>query len=71
MNTKICASLVAASLAWAAAQDSAPSVPGLPEVGAPAPTFRLNDHDGDVVSIGGDADHWTVLAWYPKARTPG
>ena len=48
--------------------DAAPSIP---QVGDLAPGFRLNDHDGDAAKIGGEADHWTVLAFYPKAMTPG
>ncbi len=37
----------------------------------PAPAFALNDHHGKKVSVGGEVDHWTVLAFYPKAGTPG
>lgn len=40
-------------------------------VGQRAPAFRLNDHSGKAVSIGGESDTWTVLAFYPKAATPG
>jgi len=43
-----------------------------PEVGKPAPTFRVNGHDGKAVSVGKNEDGlWTVLAFYPKAATPG
>ena len=43
-----------------------------PVVGKPAPTFRLNDHEGKAVSVGANDDAlWTVLAFYPKAATPG
>lgn len=45
--------------------------PPAPRVGASAPAFRVNDHEGDAVAVGGEADHWTVLAFYPKAMTPG
>ena len=45
--------------------------PASPEVGKPAPVFRLNDHDGSAVAVGGKAEHWTVIAFYPKAATPG
>lgn len=46
--------------------------PAKVEVGAPAPTFRLNDHEGSAVALGGGKDHgWFVLAFYPKAMTPG
>ena len=43
--------------------------PAAPEIGKPAPTFRLNDHTGKAVEIGPGS--WTVLAFYPKAMTPG
>ena len=42
-----------------------------PKVGEPAPSFRLNDHSGVGVAVGGKSDRWTVLAFYPKAATPG
>ena len=43
-----------------------------PEIGKPAPAFRLNDHTGKGVDVGGTATtSWTVLAFYPKAMTPG
>ena len=29
------------------------------------------DHTGKAVSVGGPAKVWTVLAFYPKAATPG
>ncbi|MEM7309864.1 MAG: hypothetical protein AAF682_24520 [Planctomycetota bacterium] len=45
--------------------------PPAPEVGKPAPLIRLNDHEGKGTTVGGEADHWTVLAFYPKAATPG
>jgi len=54
-----------------ASQDAEQAVPAIPKVGDSAPVFRLNDHDGDAARIGGEADHWTVLAFYPKAMTPG
>jgi len=43
----------------------------MPEIGKPAPTLRLNDHNGQIVSRGGAHDSWTVLAFFPKAATPG
>jgi len=70
MKTGIGVSVLLGAVAWVA-QDAQPEKAGLPKVGDVAPTFRLNDHDGDGVSVGGPADWWTVLAWYPKARTPG
>lgn len=42
-----------------------------PVVGSPAPTARLNDHTGKAVRLGGESETWTVLAFYPKAGTPG
>jgi hypothetical protein len=48
-----------------------PAPPTLPEVGKPAPAIRLNDHTGKVARIGGEAAHWSVLAFFPKAATPG
>lgn len=42
-----------------------------PEVGKPVPALRLNDHHGNIVELGGKRDHWTVLAFFPKAATPG
>lgn len=43
------------------------------DVGDPAPTFVLNDQDGNLVSIGGESEEeeWVVLAFYPKALTGG
>ena len=43
-----------------------------PEVGAPAPDFALQGSDGAAVSLSqfrGKQD--LVLAWFPKAFTPG
>ena len=51
--------------------DKRPTVPTLPELGSAAPAFKLNDHEGKLVAVGGEVDHWTVLAFYPKALTPG
>jgi len=42
-----------------------------PAVGENAPRMRLNDHAGNIVSVGGESERWTVLAFYPKAMTPG
>ena len=50
------------------------STPQPPTVGEAAPTFRLNDHTGRPVTVGGadeDTQLWTVVAFYPKAMTPG
>ena len=42
-----------------------------PVVGQAAAAFRLNDHTGRAVSVGGEAEHWSLLAFFPKAATPG
>ena len=42
-----------------------------PQVGKQAPAFRLNDQTGKSVSVGGENKMWTVVAFYPKAMTPG
>lgn len=44
---------------------------GPPEVGDSVPSFRLNDHEGNAVAVGGANERWTVVAFYPKALTPG
>jgi peroxiredoxin Q/BCP len=44
---------------------------GPPEVGDAAPVFRLNDHEGQVATVGGANPKWTIVAFYPKALTPG
>ena len=49
----------------------AESGPKAPELGKPAPGFRLNDQTGKAVRIGGKSETWTVVAFYPKAMTPG
>jgi hypothetical protein len=42
-----------------------------PEVGKPAPALRLNDHKGNIVELGVKRANWSVLAFFPKAATPG
>ena len=54
-----------------ATQEQDKRVPAKVEVGQAAPVFRLNDHLGEAVQVGGETDLWTVLAFYPKAATPG
>ena len=61
--------LATAALAFPVRQDP-PKETG-PVVGKPAPTIRLNDHTGSAVSLGGESETWTVMAFYPKAATPG
>ncbi len=61
-----------AALAMPLIQDPQPQADSVAiAVGKPAPAFRLNDSQGKAVAIGGAAGHWTVLAFYPKAATPG
>jgi cytochrome oxidase Cu insertion factor (SCO1/SenC/PrrC family) len=44
----------------------------LVEVGAEAPDFRLNDHEGNGVRLSSfRGKKWVVLAFYPKALTGG
>ena len=66
--------LVAALLALAAhlALAEEEREPKMPEVGARAPDFRLNDQTGKAVRFE-DArkGRWAVLAFFPKAATPG
>jgi hypothetical protein len=64
---------IAAVLAILAAgiQESPKPAMKKPEVGKPAPTVRLNDHHGNIVELGGKRPNWTVLAFFPKAATPG
>ena len=63
---------LAAALVAAVAPQETESGPALPKVGKPAPSFRLNDHTGKAVRVGGrDENGWTVLAFFPKAATPG
>lgn len=47
--------------------------PTKPEIGKPAPSLRLNNHAGKAVTVGPDEAEktWTVLAFFPKAATPG
>lgn len=43
-----------------------------PEVGAKAPDFRLNDHEGKARTLQElRGEGWLVLAFYPKAHTGG
>ena len=54
-------------LAWAEDEKSE-----VPVVGAAAPAWRLNDQTGKARTLA-DAhkDAWVVLAFFPKAATPG
>ncbi len=46
------------------------AAPDVAAVGAPAPGIRLNDQSGTPVKVG-STDRWTVLAFFPRAATPG
>ena len=66
-KTLLGAVLAAAFLTFQADEVAAPG----PQLDEAAPTFRLNDHEGRAVAVGGESEEWTVLAFYPKAMTPG
>lgn len=65
--TLLLAALPCATLMQSVQEDPKPRA----VVGAMADTFRLNDHAGKLAAIGGEAERWTVLAFFPKAATPG
>jgi hypothetical protein len=71
MKTLLLAACLAAP--WLVLQDApAPAGPEAGhEVGTAAPSIRLNDQDGVAQAVGGAAEDWTVLAFYPKAMTGG
>ena len=68
MRKLLTAALLSSAALFVQTPDKGPVVP---EVGKPAPTFRLNDHEGNGVVVGGQTERWTVVAFYPKAMTPG
>lgn len=70
-KTMIAALLLLAPLCVQDPQDAKKKEPVVPQVGQTAPAFRLNDHTGRAVQVGGPAKTWTVVAFYPKAATPG
>jgi len=43
----------------------------MPEVGAEAPAFELQDQAGERVSLAGLRGKWVVLYFYPRDDTPG
>lgn len=43
----------------------------LPQVGQPAPAFRLQDQNGKWHTPADHQGHWVVLYFYPKDFTPG
>ena len=57
-------------------QDKPAEGPRGPEVGKAAPATRLNNHEGRGIRIApppkeNDSTAWTVLAFFPRAATPG
>jgi hypothetical protein len=52
-------------------QGGSSQAPKRPEAGKPAPLLRLNDQRGEIVELGGKRANWSVLAFFPKAATPG
>jgi hypothetical protein len=72
MKLSTCSALIAlVALAAQEAGSSGARPAKLPEVGKPAPPIRLNDQSGKIVTLGGKAANWSVLAFFPKAMTPG
>lgn len=41
------------------------------KIGSKAPAFKLQDQDGNEVSLAGLKGNWVVLYFYPKDDTPG
>lgn len=65
-----------AAIAWlfalAVVPLSAADVPPAgPEIGQPAPDYRLQDQRGDWHTLAQEKGQWTVLYFYPKDFTPG
>ncbi|MFT7679617.1 MAG: hypothetical protein ACI8QC_003621 [Planctomycetota bacterium] len=53
-------------------QDPTPDTPtpAVATLGKTAPGLRLNDQSGKAIALD-FAERWTVLAFFPKAATPG
>lgn len=62
---------IAVTLALAAWQGAGSEPEPALQIGDTAPALRLNDDHGEAVTLGGERETWTVLAFYPKALTPG
>ena len=71
MRLFLAAAALAAPLYFVQDAPERSAAPAVAEVGAPAPSFRLNDQDGEIQTVGGEHEQWTVLAFYPKALTGG
>jgi hypothetical protein len=63
------------ALAWALLQAPGAHGPSAPVAGQMAPEIRLNDQSGQAQRLAppkpGETGVWTVLAFFPKAATPG
>ena len=68
---KVLALVALIGLLTVSPQDAPKTAAKRPEVGKVAPALRLNDHHGNIVELGGKRTNWTVLAFFPKAATPG
>jgi peroxiredoxin Q/BCP len=66
MHRLACLLILALSCAW-----GVPALAATPQVGAAAPTFRLQDQNGHWRSPAAYHGHWLVLYFYPKDFTPG
>ena len=76
MRTLLLSLLVAAPVALSAIspgpQDDDAKKPAPPGVGDNVPALRLDDHEGKAVQLPAkEAEGFTVLAFFPKAATPG
>ena len=78
MKRTLSALALAAAATLLSFQDPKPAEASLIAVGQTAPELRLNDHTGRAVGVrppGQDqadaAGNWKVLAFFPKAATPG
>ena len=41
-------------------------------IGDKAPDFTLKNHDGELVTLSSSKEKkWAILAFFPKAKTPG
>ncbi|HWC76659.1 MAG TPA: redoxin domain-containing protein, partial [Blastocatellia bacterium] len=71
MNKSRVALLVVALLMIAAVPALSSAFAGLPEVGQPAPDFKLKNQEGKEVKLKDYKGKWVVLYFYPKDFTSG
>jgi len=69
MQRYLAAGLGLASLAWVQIAQAAPEAKGL--IGQPAPAFTLTADNDEAVSLSDYRGKFVVLAFFPKAFTPG